>query len=302
MDKQKIVKIVFIVLSVTFFLFLLTSFTKKAILEVSKKANSSVQIFASKRAQIVFNYEVFRSYRICNKRTKNNKNVHNHIEYCKWILNEVSIPDNGYLTNISRKFYHYNWLSGTYSTKYGRVVYKMTGKDKYLKPGQCWLMIFSKFLTSLCTSFLLAVLFYFILRLLEKLFKILLKNKIGRIIGIGLIVILACMYFAYKFNTISGGGGGGLALMNSNISLSSDFPAVLKIIIFTLSALIVYKEFKVCKYSFWTIGFSIIAFIFNPVIPVAPVLSSAGIIHLVNTLCEIFFFIYLFKEYKNFNS
>jgi hypothetical protein len=300
-DKEKIIKIAFIILSVMLFLYLLTSSTKKAVLEVSKKANSSVQIFASNRAQVVFNEEVFRSYRFCKKRAKKNKNIHNYIEYCEGILNEASIPDDGYLTNISRRLYHYNWLSGTYSTKCGRVVYKMTTKDKYLTPGQCWLMIINKFLASLATSVLLAVLFYFALGLLEKLTKILIKTTIGRIIGAVLLMIFAGVYFTYKFHTMSGGGG-GLALLNGNIPLSSDVPAILKIIITTLSALIVYKEFKVCKYSFWTIGFLLIAFIFNPVIPVVPVLESVGIAHFVNTLCEIFFLIYLFKEYKSFNA
>ena len=284
------------------FLYLLTSSTKKAVLEVSKKANSSIQIFASNRAQVVFNDEVFRSYRLCKKRAKNSKNIHNYVEYCAGILNDASIPEDGYLTNISRKFYHYNWLSGTYSTKYGRVIYKMTSKDKYLNPGQCLLMIINKFLTSLAKSVLLAVLFYFTLGLLEKLAKILLKTTIGRIIGAVLLLIFAGVYFTYKFNTMSGGGGGGLALLGGNMPLSNDVPAILKIIITTLSTLIVYKEFKVCKYSFWTIGFLIIAFIFNPFIPVVPFLESVGIAHLVNIICEIFFIIYLFKEYKSYNA
>lgn len=295
MDKQKIIKIGLIILSIMFFLFLLTSSMKKAILEVSEKANSSVQIFASEHAQVVFNNEVFREYRICKKRVKNEKKIKNYIEYCGFVLDEAAIPDDGYLNKISRKYYHYNWMSGTYATRYGRIVYKLTDKDKYLKPLQCWLMLLNKFLASFFTSFLLTVGFYFTLKLIN----ILLKSTLGRIFLGVLIAIILGVGFMYKFHTVGGDGGGDLALHGTKIASSGDVPVLLKVLITTLAALIAYKEFKVCKYSLWTIGFLLIAFIYNPLIPVIQLLSSVGLVHWVNILGEIFFISYLIKEYKN---
>lgn len=302
MDKQKIIKIIFIFLSVMFFFSLLTSSTKKAAQEVSKKAGESVQVFATNRAQMIFNAEVFKSYRVCKKRARKNKDIKNYVAYCDDILNEISVPDEGYLTEISPKYYHYNWLSETFSTKSGRLVYKMGKKDKYLKTGRCLLMFLNKFVVAFGLSLVLSVLFYFALLLLKKLSAILLKTKLSRIISSTLIAIFVLTYFTYKFNTLAGGGGVGSVLLNGDISLSSDVPVILKVMITALAALIVYKEFKVNKYSLWTIGFLVIAFIFNPLIPVIPVLATIGISHFVNLLCEVFFVMYLIKEYKSFNG
>jgi len=301
-DKQKIIKIIFIILSVVLFLFLLISSIKKAIIEVSKKANATVQVFASNRAQMIFNEDVFRSYRLCKKREKTNKKINDYIKYCGTILNEVSIPDEGYLTNISHKFYHYNWRSANFSNKYGRVVYIMNDKDKYLKSGQCFLMLANRFGIAIFKSFLLSVLFYFALILIKKLFTTVLKTTRIKIICGGLILMFLCWYYAYQYNMITGGSGDSLALLNGGLSLVGDIPVILKIMITILASLIVYKEYKICKYGLWTIGFVIIAFIFNPLIPVIPFLSVVGITRVVNTLCEIFFFIYLVKEYKSFNA
>lgn len=299
MDKQKIIKIGLIVLSIMFFLFLLTSSMKKAILDVSKKANSSVQVFASEHAQIVFNNEVFREYRICKKRAKKDKKIKNYIEYCGFVLDEAVIPYDGYLDNISRKYYHYNWLSGTYVTNYGRIVYKLTDKDKYLKPFQCLLMLLNKFFASFCTSFLLAVAFYFALNLLLKLIKILLKSIAGRIFLGVLIAVILGVGFMCKFYSTGDGSGSDLVLSNNIAASSEDMPVFLMAMIAILAALIVYKEFKVCKYTLWTIGFSLIAFIYNPLIPVIHFLWSVGLGHLTNILSEIFFVSYLIKEYKS---
>lgn len=283
------------------FLFLLNSSVKKAIFEVSAKANASVQIFASEHAQFVFNKEVFKSYRLCKKKAKNNKNIHNYVEYCAYILDEAAIPDDGYLTKISRKFYHYNWISETFSTKYGRVVYKMTAKDKYLKSKQCLFMLVNRFIVSLCTSFLFAVLFYFILVFLQRFFNTVLKSKLSRIIAGGLVLMVCCWYYAYQYN-LGINGGNGAALIQGGLSLTGDIPVILKITVTALASLIIYKEFKINKYSIWVWSFLLIALIFNPVIPVFPLLSALGLTRFVNTLCEIFFVIYLIKEYKSFNS
>lgn len=283
------------------FLFLLISSTKKAIVDVSKKANESVKVFASDNAQQIFNEEVFKSYHLCRKRAQKNKNINNSVESCEAILNEVSIPENGFLTKISHKFYHYNWLSEKFSTKNGKIVYKMTDKDKYLKSKRCFFMLAKKFVISIFTSSIFSVLFYFALILMQKLLNKLLNSTLSRRIGIGLFLFLLC-YCSYKFNLINGLGKGNLALINGGISLSGDLPVSLKVIITIFSSLIVYKEFKINKYSLWTVGFSLMALIFNPIIPIILFLTSLGIIHFVSTVCEIFFCIYLIKEYKSFSS
>lgn len=302
MDKQKIIKIVFMVLSVVLFFYLLSASAKKAYKEVSEKANSSIQVFATNHAQLIFNAEVFRDYRICKKRAKANKKVKNYIEYCSVVLNEASIPDDGYLTNISRKYYHYNWLFETFSTKHGRFIYKMTKKDKYLSSNKCVFMLTSRLLMALGTSLLLSSLFYFALVLLQRLSRILLKNTLSRILTGVVVLIFCCCYFAYKFNTMGGEVGAGATLMNTDIALSNDMPAILKVIITALAGLIFYKEFKVNKFGLWTIGFLVIAFVYNPLIPVIQALASVGLGNFINTLSEIFFFIYLIKEYKSFNG
>lgn len=303
MDKQKIIKIAFIFLSIVLFLFLLTSYTKKAIKDVSQKANSSVQVFASNHAQIIFNEDVFKSYRICKKKTKKNKNIRNYVEYCEAILNEASIPDvDGYLTNISRKFYHYNWRSESFSNKHGRIIYKMNKQDKYLKSGQCYLMIAKRLGISIFTSFSLSVLFYFALILLQKFFTIVLKTFRSKVIAGGLLLMFLCWYYYYHYTMIIGKVGSGLALLTDKLALTEDFPVILKVIITILASLITYKEYKICKYSLWTIGFFLIALIFNPIIPVIPVLSTLKLTHFITTLCEIFFVIYLIKEYKSSND
>lgn len=302
MDKQKIIKIVFMFLSLVLFLNLFAASTKKAYREVSEKANSSIQVFATNHAQLVFNAEVFRDYRICKKQAKNNKKIKNYIEYCSAILNEASIPEDGYLVNISRKYYHYNWLFETFSIKKGKFVYKMTQKDKYLSSNRCIFMFTSRIMMALGMSLLLSGLFYFALVLLQRLAKILLKNTLSRILTGVVLLIFCCCYFAFKYNIFGGDEGTGAILMNSDISLSNDIPAILKIIITTLAGLIFYKEFKINKVSLWTIGFLTIAFVYNPIISIFQVLSSIGLGNFVNTFSELFFVIYLIKEYKSFSS
>jgi len=300
-DKQKIIKIVFIILSIVLFLFLFTSATKKAIGDVSKEANASIQIFASEHAQIIFNKEVFKSYRLCKKRAKKNKNIHNYVEYCEAILNDASIPDDEYLTHISRKFYHYNWLTEKFSIKSGKIVYAMTDKDNYLSSKQCLFMLANRITTSAFTSFMLSVLFYFSLILIQKLSKILFKKTLNKVIAAVGILMFLCWYYAYNFN-IDNASGGGMALMSTGVSLTTNIPAILKTIITILSVLIIYKEFKINKYSFWGIGFLIILFVFNPLFPIVQKLMPMGITNIINIICEIFFVVYLIKEYKSFNT
>lgn len=302
MDKQKIIKIAFMVLSVVLFFYLLTASTKRAYREVSEKANSSIQVFATNHAQLVFNAEVFRDYRNCKKRAKGNKKIKNYVEYCSAVLNEVSIPEDGYLTNVSRKYYSYNWFFETFSNKKGKFTYKMTKKDKYLSSNRCLFTFVSKILMAIGTSLLLSGLFYFAMVLLQRLTKILLKTTMGRVLTGVAVALFCCVYFAYKYSIEGGGGGTGLNLMNGDISLSTDIPVVLKIMITTMAGLIFYKEFKVNKIGLWTIGFLLIAIVFNPFIPIIQVFASIGIGGFVNTLSELFFVIYLIKEYKSFSS
>lgn len=302
MDKQKIIKIVFMALSVMLFFYLLSASTKKAYSDVSAKANASTQVFATNHAQLIFNAEVFRDYRVCKKRAKANKKVKNYIEYCSAVLNEASIPDDGYLTNISRKYYHYNWLFETFSTKHGRFIYKMTKKDKYLSSNKCIFMLTSRLLMALGTSLLLSSLFYYALILLQKLAKILLKNTLSRVLTGIAVLFFICGYFAYKYNVMGGEAGVGFNIMNGDISLTTDIPVILKIMITALAGLICYKEFKINKLGLWTIGFLIIAFLYNPIVPVVQVLASVGLGGFVNSLSELFFVIYLVKEYKSFNG
>lgn len=302
MDKQKIIKIAFAVLTVVLFFYLLTGSTKRAYKAVSEKANSSIQIFATNHAQLVFNAEVFRDYRNCKKRAKSNKKIKNYVEYCSAVLNDASIPEDGYLTNISRKYYKYNWLFETFSDKHGKFVYKMTKKDKYLSSNRCVFMFVSKMLMAIGTSLLLSGLFYFALVLLQRLSKILLKSTLSRILTGVAVLIFCCGYFAYKYSIEGGGGGTGLNLMNGDISLSTDIPVVLKIMITTLAGLIFYKEFKVNKLGLWTIGFLVMAIVFNPIISIFQVFAAIGLGGLVNTLSELFFVIYLVKEYKSFSA
>lgn len=302
MDKQKIIKIAFMVLSVVLFFYLLSASSKKAYWTVSEKANASIQVFATNHAQLIFNAEVFRDYRVCKKRAKGNKKVKNHIEYCSAVLNEASIPEDGYLTNISRKYYHYNWFFETFSNKHGKFIYKMTKNDKYISANRCVFMLTAKLLMALGTSLLLSSLFYFALILLQKLAKILLKTTKSRILTGIVLLIFCCGYFAYKYTIMSGESGTSLNLISSDISLSTDIPIVLKIIVTILAGLIFYKEFKVNKFSLWTIGFLTIAFVYNPFISVIQALAVVGLGSFVNTLSELFFVIYLIKEYKSFNS
>lgn len=290
------------VLSVVLFFYLLTASTKRAYREVSEKANSSIQVFATNHAQLVFNAEVFRDYRTCKKRAKGNKKIKNYLEYCGIILNEASIPEDGYLTSVSRKYYKYNWLFETFSDKHGKFTYKMTKKDKYLSSNRCVFMFVSKMLMAIGTSLLLSGLFYFALVLLQRLAKILLKTTMSRVLTGVAVLLFCCGYFAYRYSIEGGGGGTGFNLMNGDISLSTDIPIVLKIMITTLAGLIFYKEFKVNKVGMWTIGFLLIAIIFNPIIPIISVFASIGLGSFVNTLSELFFVIYLIKEYKSFSA
>lgn len=300
MDKQKIIKIVFALLSVVLFFYLFTASTKKAYREVAEKANSSIQVFATNHAQLVFNAEVFRDYRTCKKRSKGNKKIKNYLEYCGIILNEASIPEDGYLTNVSRKYYSYNWFFETFSNKNGKFVYKMTKKDKYLSSNRCLFTLVSKMLMALGTSLLLSGLFYFALVLLQRLAKILLKTTMSRVLTGIAVLLFCCGYFAYKYSIEGGGGGTGLNLMSGDIALSTDIPVVLKIMITIMAGLIFYKEFKVNKIGLWTIGFLLIALIFNPIIPILQLFAAIGLGSFVNTLSELFFVIYLVKEYKSF--
>lgn len=302
MDKQKIIRIAFAALTIMLFFYLLTGSTKRAYREVSEKANSSVQVFATNRAQMAFNAEVFRDYRTCKKRSKDNKKIKNYLEYCGIILNEASIPEDGYLVNISRKYYKYNWFFETFSDEHGKFVHKMTKKDKYLSSNRCLFMLVSKMLMALGTSLLLSGLFYFALVLLQRLAKILLKTTLSRVLTGIAILIFCCAFFAYKYSIEGGGGGTGLNLMSGDISLSTDIPIVLKIMITTLAGLIFYKEFKVNKIGMWTIGFLLIAIIFNPIIPIIQLFAMIGLGSFVNTLSELFFVIYLIKEYKSFSA
>lgn len=302
MDKQKIIKIAFAALTVMLFFYLLTGSTKRAYKVVSEKANSSIQVFATNHAQLVFNAEVFRDYRACKKKSKGNKKIKNYVEYCSVVLNDVSIPEDGYLTTISRKYYRYNWFFETFSDRHGKFVYKMTKKDKYFSSNRCVFMLFSKLLMALGTSLLLSGLFYFALVLLQRLSKILLKSTISRILTGIAVLLFCCGYFAYKYNIDGGGGGTGLNLINGDIALSTDIPVVLKIMITVLAGLIFYKEFKVNKLGLWTIGFLLIAIIFNPVIPIIQFFAMIGLGSFVNTLSELFFVIYLIKEYKSFSA
>ncbi len=302
MDKQKIIKIAFATLTVILFFYLLTGSTKRAYRDVSKKANSSIQIFATNHAQLVFNAEVFRDYRTCKKRAKDNKKIKNHLEYCSVLLNDASIPEDGYMKNVSRKYYNYNWLLETFSDKHGKFVYKMTKKDKYLSSNRCVFMLASKILMAIGTSLLLSGLFYFALVLLQRLAKILLKNTLSRVLTGIAVLLFCCGFFAYKYSIDGGGGGTGFNLMSGDISLSTDIPVVLKIMITTMAGLIFYKEFKVNKIGLWTIGFLLIAIIFNPVVPIIQVFAAIGLGSFVNTLSELFFVIYLIKEYKSFSA
>lgn len=290
------------VLSVVLFFYLLTASTKRAYKEVSEKANSSIQVFATNHAQLVFNAEVFRDYRTCKKRSKSNKKIKNYLEYCGIILNEASIPEDGYLTNISRKYYRYNWLFETFSDKHGKFTYKMTKKDKYISSNRCLFMFVSKMLMALGTSLLLSGLFYFALVLLQRLAKILLKTTLSRILTGIAVLLFCCGYFAFRYSVEGGGGGTGFNLMSGDISLTTDIPVVLKIMITTLAGLIFYKEFKVNKVSMWAIGFLLIAIIFNPIVPIIQIFVMIGLGSFVTTLSELFFVIYLIKEYKSFTG
>lgn len=302
MNKQKIIKIVFMFLSLVLFFNLFAASTKKAYREVSEKANSSIQVFATNHAQLVFNAEVFRDYRTCKKQAKTNKKIKNYIEYCSSVLNEASIPEDGYLINISRKYYHYNWLFETFSTKNGRFVYKMTKKDKYLSSNRCVFMLTSRMIMGLGTSLLLSGLFYFALVLLQRLAKILLKSTLSRVLTVVAVLIFCCCYFAFKYSIMGGDEGTGTMLVSSDVALSNDMPVILKIMITILAGLIFYKEFKINKVSLWTIGFLTIALVYNPIIPIVQVLASIGLGNFVNTFSELFFVIYLIKEYKSFSS
>lgn len=298
MGKQKIIKISFAILSVVLFLYLLTTSVKKAISDVSIVANASVQIYATNHAQQVFNAEVFRDYRACKKRAKKNKNIKNYVEYCGNILNEASIPDEGYLINISRKYYHYNWLSGTFSDKRGRIVYRLKKKDNYLRAGACLSMLASKIFASLFINVLLSILFYFALNLLKAFSTVFFKPIRNRVIS-GIIALTALIwYFLCRYNDISGGDAGRAILLDGGVYSAGDLSILLKMMITMFAALLVFKEFKIGRYSFWTICFAIIALIFNPLVPVFQFLTYIKLNHITNTLCEIFFVFYLIKEYK----
>lgn len=303
MDKQKIIRLILVLLSVLLFLFLFISSTKKAVREVSKKANASVQIFADTRAQVIFNREVFKNYYSCKKRAKKNKSIHNYTKYCSYIVDEAAIPDNGYLTKISRKFYHYNWLSETFSTKDGRLVYKMTNKDKYLKTSQCLFMLLKKIATAFCLDLLLSGLFYFVLIFLKSKSGVWFKTVRSKIICAVLILMALCWYFTFTYSLPGEESGVGTVMLNGSLDSSmGDISLFVKFIITIFAGLLVVKESRVCKHSLWVILFSVIIIIYNPIVPVTQALVAIKMSHIVNILCEIFFIVYLVKEYKSYNT
>lgn len=299
MDKQKIIKNLFIIFSVVLFVFSFVKLAKKAVFDVSNIASSSVQVFATNRAQTIFNLDVFREYRACKIKAKKNAMVHDYVRYCIGILNNAAVPKEGYLQNISSKFYHYHWLSETFSNKYGRIVYKMDKKDIYLSKWQCLFMLAGKFCYAFLTSLILSILCYLGLIFLQ---KFALKSVKTRILLGGIIMMALFWGFAYKLNVSSGGGAGGNILLSGGDAYVGDLPVLLKFIITILSTLIVYKEFKICKYSFWTIGFALMVFVYNPIIPIVKFLTYIKLSHIVNKLFQAFFAIYLIKEYRNSNS
>lgn len=298
MDNLKITKIIFILLTAVFFLVFTILFVEPAYREVSKKAEDSIQIALNEDTKKIFYDNILNKYSQCKIKTEKHKRVHKHFKNCEKILKEMALIDNDkkVLTNISKYYYSYNWQEEYFLSLSGKIVYKMTDKDQYLTSKQCWNIFIKKIIIAVFKSFILSLMFYFVLVSIQDFLKDATKNYLKLGIYLGLFLITFFGMYSSSFDFTKELGQGVPNLPGNNFNLPHTIGVDIKIIVTILAGLIIYKEFYFSKPGFWFWGFCIIAIIFNPVIPI-PI--GYKIVNFVNLIVLIFFFSYLVKEYNN---
>lgn len=298
MDKNRIIKLAFLVLSGLFFVILASMYAVSINHRILKEAEFSVQIHANKETYKIFNEKIVSYYYSCMNKSKENQKIYNDYKSCDEILDAAAVVEDEFLVNIPFDFYNYNWFSEQFSDKNGNVVYKMTIEDKYSTRLHCLKRFAQGMSFAIPISLICSIVFYFILVLIKNFVEFLIKKCPRKFLYALAALIIIYLGYNFSFNLMNQSTSNTLMNFNKAVMLPAGTDIVFKIIVDIFCALLIYKEIRFGKLGFWFYTFFIIAIIFNPIVPVLVGIEMNGFI---NIFIGIVLLVYLAKEYKNYS-
>lgn len=150
----------------------------------------------------------------------------------------------GSLDILGLREYQYDWKNEKFVNYSGEVLHKLSENDEYLTAQECWQLFFEKAYTPLLIALLGSISFYFLCFLCLFVFNKIPKDNFHIFAYFCIVILTTCVFFPpdedYGFYTFT------------------------RLIITTLSGLIIYKQYKINPQSLWLVVFGIIALLFNP--------------------------------------